>query len=672
MLLLTGPHGRCVIVDRGKLDRAATARIEKALGTPVDTLTIAGLEGGSIRLADVERRVKSVNEVIRQDELQSLEFQAYHFVDALKERAQGSRRYDLIAVYYHEWASFIFAAFRVLTLVQRVLEPTLILVDAATVNAFRKYGTPFRSVKIQEVVQAAAPTRLARLRSRLRATRRRVRRRIGKIREKIDALKTKLDRIQSAASRFVRAPTSVFTRGFSDLRYLAGHKAFKGLRKLWHLLNWVVALLLLGLAAPIKLLRTWSRNSRVIRLMRDAVDAVPVVVISVQDSGTRVNLDPALSIVSGLRSHGVVPLIVTESRFVAHEFTKSDVAVLDFAGFGNWLPVWGRRPQPEILPAGQFPADEEVRRLANAVVDVHWKRLHSRLRQFEYLMRKFEQSVSFLAVLSINETLPICVAAGLWAQRRGRPWIGHFPILLGRRPDCYFFPADLHLAYGDQLSEHMVRSGVPSQSIAVVGSYTYDKHRGRDKEADRRLVELKFPRAAKKRLIVVATEALPDCETELVPILSTAAALPGAHLILKLHPEDSLEYFESLAARVGVHRQIDIVKSYPLGALLDAADLLICVMSNIAIEAAVMGTPTLMCDFSDKTKVIDFAEEGLCVACRDPAMLKPMLEQLLFDEVKSVELHARLAQGIRRFNGPNDGRSTERIVDRVLAAVGSR
>jgi hypothetical protein len=211
---------------------------------------------------------------------------------------------------------------------------------------------------------------------------------------------------------------------------------------------------------------------------------------------------------------------------------------------------------------------------------------------------------------------------------------------------------------------------VASSAVEVVGSFTYDKHYARDRKADRLAVEKSFPRASNVKLVTVATENLAECEIELIPVLNAVCAMAGVHVVLKLHPEDSLDYFERLAERLNVRDRIDIVKKYPLGELLCASDLLICVMSNIAIEAAVTGTPTLMCDFSGKTKVLDFAAEGLCIPCKSADELLEVLGKLLSDDSFMKSAHQRMRTGLRRFNGPNDGRSTQRIVDYVVERAG--
>jgi hypothetical protein len=309
----------------------------------------------------------------------------------------------------------------------------------------------------------------------------------------------------------------------------------------------------------------------------------------------------------------------------------------------------------------------DLRRLLNAILQRRHRYFFHRLCVIESLMVAVGRSRTICAVFSVNETSAAAVAAGRCAKRSGYIWVGHFPILVGRRPDGYYFPADFHLAYGGQLRDHMVASGVPAETIAIVGSYTYDQHRGRDRAADRMKVQQAFPRLGQSKLVTVLTEILPNPEIELVPVLAALTSFAGVHVVLKVHPDDPAEQFEALACKLGIRDQIDIVKSCDLSQLLAASDLLICTMSNVAIEAAVAGTPTLMCDFADRAQVINFVDEGLCIGCTDPGLVSEMVRGLLFEPAARQQAVDIMAAGLRRFNGPNDGRSTERIVDFVVA-----
>ena len=408
---------------------------------------------------------------------------------------------------------------------------------------------------------------------------------------------------------------------------------------------------------------TYQIGGRLERVPTGALDTEPLILVTVTDSGSRVNLEPTLSILEEFRRRGVATLVFTGSRIVADEVSGRGLGRLVMADDYHWIGLIGGRPPAVILPAQLGP---DLLVLINGILNQYWSYLSRRAWLHAGILNQIGAAYAVKAVLSVNETLPSAVAAGLWARRSNVPWIGHFPILLGCRPDCYFFPADEHLAYGEQLRDHMISAGVEARSMTVVGSQTYDRHRGRNRGAARAVVEQKFARARNKKLVLVATEAFPDPEIEFEPIMAALISIPQVHVILKLHPDDSVERFEALAIKYGVSEEIDIVKAYALSELLAAADLLLCVVSNIVIEAAIVGTPTLVCDFIGRAKVLSFVEEGLCLGCTEPALVRETVTRLLFDPKIARRAQELMATGLHRFNGPNDGRSSERIVDIVL------
>jgi hypothetical protein len=106
--------------------------------------------------------------------------------------------------------------------------------------------------------------------------------------------------------------------------------------------------------------------------------------------------------------------------------------------------------------------------------------------------------------------------------------------------------------------------------------------------------------------------------------------------------------------------------------LLHAADLLVAVLSNIIVNAALMGTPTLVCDFVGHRGPLDFVKEGLSLGCFDAAELPAMLRALLPGGERREEALSLLRRGIARFSKPSDGLCAQRvagILDRMISAA---
>jgi hypothetical protein len=105
--------------------------------------------------------------------------------------------------------------------------------------------------------------------------------------------------------------------------------------------------------------------------------------------------------------------------------------------------------------------------------------------------------------------------------------------------------------------------------------------------------------------------------------------------------------------------------------LLHTADLLISMYSNVIIEAGVMGTLSLVYNFSGTPCPMDFVKEGLCFGAYSIDEFEKLAIGLLEDEKLRSEAYNKLKQ-ISRFNGPNDGHAIKRMVDFILGLKESK
>ena len=112
-----------------------------------------------------------------------------------------------------------------------------------------------------------------------------------------------------------------------------------------------------------------------------------------------------------------------------------------------------------------------------------------------------------------------------------------------------------------------------------------------------------------------------------------------------------------------------MVKEFPLFPLLAAADLIVCVLSNIIVTAAMLGTPTLVCDFINRRQVLDFVLEGLAFGCFDSRLVNAEVRRILFDSAVRTNWLQEKERALTRFNGPCDGNSARRIADFMLPST---
>jgi hypothetical protein len=421
-----------------------------------------------------------------------------------------------------------------------------------------------------------------------------------------------------------------------------------------------------------------SRSPSVSR--RAATSNRQIHVVALEDSGTFVNIDPALAICQELRRQGCDPLILTTSSVV-----RSAAGEADF-------PV--RVIPRESLSRDEYEAIEQEidynvgRMLGIGELDVADRFFLSSIRRRMIAwtrdnllataeLTKIDQECRVSAIITIGMANPLPILAGEYYQNRGACWLAYFPNLVKPTLDivsskhpAFYRQANRYLTYGDYLSDQLTSLGIPRELITTVGSRTYDKSQGRDSEADRDYTRNQILKTWRpgEMLVVIATECLQRPFEEIDPVVRNLLAIGGVHVVIKVHPQDSLEMYEEFARTLAAGGRLEVVGPCDLMALLHSADLLIAVYSNIIINAAVLGTPTLVCDFGNKRAPLDFVAAGLCLGCFDPAGLPQMLKDMLQPSETRRRAEDLLRRGISQFNGPNDGQSARRVAHEVEAA----
>ena len=410
-----------------------------------------------------------------------------------------------------------------------------------------------------------------------------------------------------------------------------------------------------------------KKNDRVLKnILSNNEKNDNIIVITLEDSGSFVNLNPAIYIIKKIR-RDINIVILTSSDFVREEiehkfknltvFNVNDISLGGYF-YHDFFKNLNFKFKSKIKTFPTFYSDDFILEVRSR--NTHYQRF---LYRCDSALDLLQENLNVKLVFSIYEVLPIAVSAGKWAKRRSISWLGFFPILSGDRPDGYYFPADRHLVYGQQLQD-IISTVKTDADIDVVGSPTYDVFIGRNKVEDTALVNGFFPAKGNKKLVVVATEAFSDPLTEMAPVLRSLSKMENVFVVVKVHPKDSVGYFRAVSTEID--ENIQVVGIFDLGALLNSSDLLICVLSNLIISAAILGTPVLSCDFSGKRKVIDFVKEGLCFGCDKVEDVDSMIGDLLRLGKESSVVKQKLKQGIVRFNGPNDGQSHSRIKDILL------
>lgn len=426
--------------------------------------------------------------------------------------------------------------------------------------------------------------------------------------------------------------------------------------------------------------RNKSNNQRLAFAAAATARQSSSVLLVVEDGGSSVHREPALAVAAQFVARGIHPRVLTSNQSIAHLFSSAGYTVCDVRPRSLWRLGWNFATcAVPIL----FTARRALRRTSPGVVIVgenfaNWLRmfLPSLMARRLLLQEGLDQALTQApvdAVLTLGETFPLAIVTLRWAQANRIANAGFTPVLIGTRPDNEDFPASHHLVYGVQALDCMRRHGINPKTIHVVGSPTYENVLGRNKTLDIQIIQAQLPAwKAPQRLIVVATEALPNPEKELIPVLQACAKLSGVRTVVKVHPTDSAQAITDIISEQGLLDQVDVLVRCDLAALLHAADLLVCVFSNIAVTAALLGTPTLVPLFSKRNRPVDFVANGMSVGCSDPAMLIEQLDSLSKIGISRSKALARMHEAKSEFAGPADGKSHTRIVEFMIHLSHSR
>lgn len=398
------------------------------------------------------------------------------------------------------------------------------------------------------------------------------------------------------------------------------------------------------------------------------------ILLAVEDSGSGLNWVPARHILERIRARGHRLIVATSTPQVANECRSMDIPVTTTPP-DSVLPasLLTRRVAAVIRRLTDWAEAPEAPAEAVGIAIVLMPYLHRQV-----LMALIQQRMAFRllrqcrpgAVLGINEAIPLCICLAGAAKRLDLPCILHLPALIFDHPESKLFPvASKHLVYGDQARELLIGAGCPPEQVVSVGTALFDQTLHGDRTDDVEKVRRLLPAWRDEKLIVIGTEHRAKQVEDIRAVLGALSGRDGLLIVIKVHPADSEEQFRRLAREFAGTTEIAVIGRCDLDALLACADLLICQRSNIIITAALLQTPVLVCDFFGSDAIFDFAREGLGRKCPEPDQVWPDVQSLVFaPDVRASQLR-RQNENLRRFNGPNDGHSAERIVEFVEAAM---
>jgi hypothetical protein len=145
-------------------------------------------------------------------------------------------------------------------------------------------------------------------------------------------------------------------------------------------------------------------------------------------------------------------------------------------------------------------------------------------------------------------------------------------------------------------------------------------------------------------------------------LVRDAGEIPGVRLVVKPHPAESAAPY--LAAAQGAAHVSIAPAGLDLAELTRIARLLVTVNSTAAIEAMVMGVPSLV--LAMPNNLTPFVEAGAMSGVFEGAPIGPALRAVLVDERGRAQLLQQSAMFMARYRVASDGGAARRAAEEIV------
>jgi hypothetical protein len=235
--------------------------------------------------------------------------------------------------------------------------------------------------------------------------------------------------------------------------------------------------------------------------------------------------------------------------------------------------------------------------------------------------------------------------------------------------DSGFPRPDVTLVFDEHAAAHLRSAGrFPCDAVEVTGSPRLDalvasvERLGRDDIAAARAAAGVGPG---EHLVLLASK-FTQVRTMLGALVHAISGFADARLVIKCHPAESPDPY--VRAVEGHPRATVLPGRTDLAALVAAARLIVTVNSTVAVDAMVLGVPSLAVALPNNLS--PFVEGGAMAGAATVSEVAPALRALLYDEDHRARLAARSREFAARHRIGSDGRAAERAADAILRAVG--
>jgi UDP-N-acetylglucosamine 2-epimerase len=217
---------------------------------------------------------------------------------------------------------------------------------------------------------------------------------------------------------------------------------------------------------------------------------------------------------------------------------------------------------------------------------------------------------------------------------------------------------------GEYYKNILTRLGsYPKDRVIITGQPKYDILAHANNFFEKRKIYDKFKVEYKKKLVVLATQPLPENENELLfrSVFREIKKLKDIQLVIKLHPN---EYDESLHRNIAKEVGLDVIltKDINLFELLNACDVLMTVSSTVALEAMILDKPVIIVDLKTNPDETAFVKSGAAIGVYKSNDINKAIIKILNDKGTKKKLQNNMKKFVYEHAYRIDGLAYKRIV----------
>jgi hypothetical protein len=167
--------------------------------------------------------------------------------------------------------------------------------------------------------------------------------------------------------------------------------------------------------------------------------------------------------------------------------------------------------------------------------------------------------------------------------------------------------------------------------------------------------------AAGRKLVLLVTK-YKEAASQLNELLDATAAQPDVQLAIKTHPAETADLYERAVGAYSARVTI-LPASAALAPLVMASDALVTLNSTVALDAAVLGRPSLVIGLPNNLS--PFVEAGI-MAGAGTGEVRDALQRILYDQELRLQLETSRRSFLARYSIGSDGTAAARTAAAIL------